>query len=123
MGEFNKTDFSKVIAKAEADAGYKQRLLSNPKAALAELGAAAPAIGAGVQVKVIEDTASTVHLVLPAQAGDAELDMATLDAVVGGGNDSPTGGSSSGTLSGNDSPTGGSSSGTSSGVDSPRGGA
>jgi Nitrile hydratase, alpha chain len=54
---------SKVIARAWADPGYKAKLLSDPHAALAEAGVTIPA---GTKLKVVENTADTMHVVLPA---------------------------------------------------------
>ena len=60
------------------------KLLSDPHAALAEVGVTVPA---GRSVKVLEDTAETHHLVLPvspAAAGDGELSSEELEKVAGG---------------------------------------
>ena len=75
---------TKAIARAWTDADYKARLLSDPHAALAEVGVAVPA---GTTVKVMADTADTQHLVLPvnpAAAGDGDLSSEELEKVAGG---------------------------------------
>ncbi len=75
---------TKAIARAWTDADYKARLLSDPHAALAEVGVAVPA---GTTVKVLEDTAETHHLVLPvspAAAAAGELSSEELEQVAGG---------------------------------------
>jgi hypothetical protein len=56
--------------------------VANPKAALRDLlGAPIPA---HINVVVLEDTADTVHLVLPPAGGDRELTDAELEKVAGG---------------------------------------
>ncbi len=79
--KFSETAMGRVIAKAWSDAAYKQRLLSDPAGALGELGVDIPA---GVGVTVVENTADTVHLVLPAPPPEGELSDADLDQVAGG---------------------------------------
>jgi hypothetical protein len=51
------------VAKAWADEGYKQRLLSDAPAVLKEEGVDVPA---GMKIKVVENTRDTVYMVLPA---------------------------------------------------------
>jgi len=76
--------FGKVIAKAASDAEFKQRLLSDPRAALSELGIEPPKGMENVTLKVVENTADTVHLVLPASMPQGELDDEAADGVVSG---------------------------------------
>ena len=71
---------SKVIAKAWSDPAFKARLLSNPQAALVEAGVEVPA---GVTVKVVEDTETTRHLILPPPP-EGELSEEALEKVAGG---------------------------------------
>ena len=54
---------SKVIARAWQDPAFKQKLVSNPSAALADEGIQVPA---GHTVQVHENTANVTHIVLPA---------------------------------------------------------
>lgn len=69
-----------LIAKAQADASFRQALLSNPKTAIEkELGGTLPQ---NLQVKVVEETSDTLYLVLPA-AGD-QLSESELDTISGG---------------------------------------
>ncbi len=73
---------SKVIARAWADPAYKAKLLSDPRAVLAEAGVTVPA---GTTVKVVEDTADTRHLVLPvAPPNIGELSNEELERIGGG---------------------------------------
>jgi len=62
--------YGKVVAKAWSDGAFKAKLLSDPRAALAEAGVDVPA---GVTVKVVEDTETTWHLVLPPPPPEGEL--------------------------------------------------
>ena len=72
----------KVIARSWDDPGYKARLLSNPRAVLAEAGLDVPG---GVEITVSEQRPGTLHLTLPPKpAGDGTLDEKALEAVAGG---------------------------------------
>ncbi len=75
-------DMTKVFTRAWSDANFKAKLLSDPHAALAEAGVDLPD---GLKVKVIEDTAATQHLVLPAAPTNAsELSIDDLEKVAAG---------------------------------------
>ncbi len=52
----------RVHAKAMKDAAFRRSLKRNPRKALTEAGMKVPA---GVKIKVHENSASTVHFVLP----------------------------------------------------------
>ena len=54
--------YQQLIAKCWADDAFKQRLLADPAGTLAAEGMAVPA---GVTVRVVEDTAQVVTLVIP----------------------------------------------------------
>ena len=54
--------WSKLIARAWADEAFKRRLLASPAAVLQEYGLLVPP---GVQVKIMENTAQVLHLMLP----------------------------------------------------------
>lgn len=71
----------KVVELAWKDAGFKAQLLSDPRAAL-EQGADLR-IPDGVTVKVLEESADTIYVVIP-QNPDAELSEEELEAVAGG---------------------------------------
>jgi hypothetical protein len=74
---------AKAIAHAWTDADYKAKLLSDPHAALAEVGVTIPA---GTTVKVMENTAETQHLVLPVSPDDAgELSIGELEKIAAQG--------------------------------------
>ena len=67
----------RILSKAEENDDFRARLIDDPKAAIsAEIGTAIPD---GFDVAVHEDSASTVHLVLPPQPAltEAELEMVT----------------------------------------------
>ena len=78
-----------LIADKAKDASFRKALMADPKASLEKaLGAEIPA---GVKVKVIEESADTVYLVLPAVTKEgAELDDAQLEKVAGGMADKAT---------------------------------
>ena len=72
----------KVIARSWDDEGYKARLLSNPRAVLAEAGLDVPS---GIEITVSEQQPGTLHLTLPPRPeGEGALDEAALEAVAGG---------------------------------------
>ncbi len=72
----------KAIARAWIDTDYKAKLLTDPHAALAECGVDVPE---GPTVKVIENTADTVHVVLPLTAAEAgKVSMDKLEEIAGG---------------------------------------
>ena len=75
-----------VIARAMKDDAFRQRLLSNPRQTLErELGITLPT---SVTVLVHEETANTLHLVLPSKAqagGLMDLSDAELEQTIGGG--------------------------------------
>jgi hypothetical protein len=72
--------YGQVVAKAWQDEAFKRRLLGNPQAVLEEHGLPLPP---GKAVRVVEDTADTVHLVLPPKPA-GELSDEQLDQVAGG---------------------------------------
>ena len=71
--------FGQVVAHAWSDDGFKQRLMDDPATVLQEQGLTVPA---GKQVRVVEDTEETVHVVLPARP--TELSDEQLDQAAGG---------------------------------------
>ena len=78
MEQFEK-EWGKIVAQAWSDGGFKQQLLSNPAAVLKEKGFKVPD---KMAIKVLEDSAHTVHLILPERP--AELSDAELSQVAGG---------------------------------------
>ena len=73
---------AKAIARAWSDAEFKDRLVNDPHAALAEAGVD---VGSDITVKVVENTADTVHVVLPVMPSSADpLDMDELENLAGG---------------------------------------
>lgn len=73
--------WAKINVKAWTDENFKKRLMSNPKAALQEMGISPPA---GMEVKVVENTTTTVHLPLYAKPPSGELKEEDLLQVAGG---------------------------------------
>ena len=74
---------NKLIEKASQDADFKARLMSDPKAAIAEeTGAELPD---NLEITVLEESANHYYLVLPLEAQDSEeLSEEALEAVAGG---------------------------------------
>ncbi len=70
----------RIIAKAWADDAFKAALLADPRAMLAAEGIALPA---GLTLKVVENTAETMHVILPPPPAAALSDEA-IGAVAGG---------------------------------------
>lgn len=68
-----------IIKKAQSDSDFKKALLDNPKETLGQLGAQFPA---ELEVKVVEESAKVVYLVLPANPD--ELTDEQMDAAAGG---------------------------------------
>src|ERR1041385_1797572 len=60
----NGKKMGKAIAKAWSDEKYRAKLRANPGAVLAEEGISVPA---GTNVKLVEDSEHTAHIVLPLQ--------------------------------------------------------
>ena len=74
----------KLVRKASEDLAFRQELLANPKAAISrEFGIQ---LQDDFNIKVVEETANDLILVLPAQAASnkAELTEREMDAVAGG---------------------------------------
>jgi hypothetical protein len=67
---------ARLIARAWQDEAFKQQLLADPRAAIAaETGGSIPS---GMEIRVVEETATVRYLVLPrntTQLSDEELDM------------------------------------------------
>ncbi len=70
---------AQILSKADEDSDFRARLIADPKAAISsEIGADIPE---GFDISVYEDSATTVHLVLPPSP---ELTEAELEKVAGG---------------------------------------
>ena len=69
-----------VIVRCWTDAAFKAQLLADPLTVLREAGVDVPH---GIQLRVLEDTDQTVHLVIPARP--QALPEEALEAVAGGG--------------------------------------
>ena len=74
-----------MIQRSLEDDSFRQRLLDDPKAVVEqELGSPLPE---GVEVRVVEESADTIYLVLPSASplgGGVELSDQELEAVAGG---------------------------------------
>jgi hypothetical protein len=82
MNEEQMQQYSQIVAKCWADATFKAQLIADPKAALAAEGIAVPE---GIELRVLENTPTTVNLVLPPPPAEGELSDEDLGAVTGGG--------------------------------------
>ena len=72
-------DFARIWRE---DAGFRARIQADPQTALNEWGLPIPA---GIdRVRVVENTAETVHLVFPPDPDDGALSDSELDGVAGG---------------------------------------
>ena len=78
--DFN-AKYGKAVARAWTDADYKEKLLDDPPAALAEVGIEVPA---GVNVNVAEVDAENVQLVLPPAPEGEIAEDETLKSATGG---------------------------------------
>jgi len=68
----------RLIEKSVEDEAFRQRLIEDPKGAVEqELGTR---LREGVEVRVVEESADTIYLVLPSE----ELSKQELDSVAGG---------------------------------------
>ena len=74
-------DYAKLVARAWTDEAFKAKLLADPAAALKEAGIEVPD---GMTVKVVENTDTVFHLVLPPKP-DVELSDEDLEELAAGG--------------------------------------
>jgi hypothetical protein len=79
MKKFEKA-WSQIVAKAWSDEAFKARLLAEPAAVLKENGIPVPE---GLVLRVVEDSATVGHLILP--LCPPELTEADLDQIAAGG--------------------------------------
>jgi hypothetical protein len=70
-----------ALIQASRDEAFKKRLMVNPATTLGEHGVSVPD---GKTIRVVENTAETRHLVLPAMPAQRELSDEQLDQVAGG---------------------------------------
>ena len=73
---------SRIVETAWKDKAFKAQLLANPRTALKQLNVPVPD---SITVQVHEESATTLHLVIPRDPADLHLSDAELDAVAGGG--------------------------------------
>ncbi len=73
--------WGQLVARAWADPAFKAKLLADPAGVLKENGLTPPA---GKQLKVMENTGSVIHLVLPAKPAPQELSEEELHRVAAG---------------------------------------
>ena len=81
----NATAYGKLVARAWRDPAFKAKLIADPQAVLKEAGMAVPA---GATVKVVENTGTHLHFVLPPKPV-GQLSDEALDEVAGGAGPMP----------------------------------
>lgn len=81
MEQSRENQIGQLVARAWAEEDFKQRLLSNPMAVLKEEGITVPE---GLQIKVVENSDTVFHFILPQRPVNNELSDAQLAAVTGG---------------------------------------
>ena len=74
--------YAQIVAKCWADPAFKSKLLANTNATLAAEGVNVPV---GMEVRVVENSAHVVYVVLPARPAEGELADENLTNVVGAG--------------------------------------
>jgi Nitrile hydratase, alpha chain len=79
-GRDNAAAYGKLVARAWCDPAFKAKLIADPQAVLREAGMAVPA---GATVKVVENTGTHLHFVLPPKPV-GQLSDEALDEVAGG---------------------------------------
>ena len=84
-GRDNAAAYGKVVARAWRDPTFKAKLIADPQAVLREAGMAVPA---GATVKVVENTGTHLHFVLPPKPV-GQLSDEALDEVAGGAGPMP----------------------------------
>jgi hypothetical protein len=67
--------WGQVVGRAWSDEAFKRRLLAEPVTALRERG---------MEVRVVENTSTVTHLVLPARPAEGELSEEQLERAAGG---------------------------------------
>lgn len=73
--------YAKVMARAWSDDAYKARLQEDPASVLKDAGIDIPP---DINLKVVENTSSIRHIVLPAPPPEGELAEEDLERVAGG---------------------------------------
>jgi hypothetical protein len=74
--------YTALVAKAWKDDALKAELLSDPKRVLNENGMEMPE---NLEIRVVENTADTIHLILPPEPSDELSDEILADMSAGGG--------------------------------------
>ncbi len=88
MSDGDTIDYARqLVSRAQDDDAFRQQLVSDPRAAVkAELGIDVPA---SIQLRVIEEQANEVVLVLPGALRTGTLSDADLASISGGDGDNP----------------------------------
>lgn len=81
MADQQQSRYAEIVARAWSDPAFKERLLANPQAVLAQAGIRPPA---GAQFRIVEDTDAVINLVLPCRPAGPEMSDQELEAIAGG---------------------------------------
>jgi hypothetical protein len=73
--------WGQIVARAQQDATFKQRLVASPAAVLKEQGVN---VAPGIEIRVLENTDSLLNLTLPTKPDRGDLADADLAGVAGG---------------------------------------
>ena len=74
--------YAHIVAKCWADPAFKAKLMANTNATLAAEGVDVPA---GIEVRVVENSANVVYVVLPAPPAEGELSDEDMTSIVSAG--------------------------------------
>lgn len=75
--------YGQIVAKCWADPAFKAGLIADPRTALAAEGIEVPA---GIDLRVVENTADVNYVILPMAPAEGELTDEDLDGAIGAGN-------------------------------------
>lgn len=73
--------WSSVVSKAWTDENFKEKLVSDPGAALAEFGIEVPK---GIELNIQENSSYAINFVLPEPPANAKLDLSDGDNIFAG---------------------------------------
>lgn len=83
MNQEQMQQYGQIVAKCWADPAFKAKLMADTQATLAAEGVAVPA---GMEFRVVENTANVTYVVLPMAPSEGELSDEDLGGVIGAGN-------------------------------------
>jgi hypothetical protein len=81
QAEDSSKQFARIIGKAWDDPAFKRRLINDPKAVAEEYGIPVPP---QLEVRILENTETLIHVVLPCKPSEELLSDENLEDVAGG---------------------------------------